>query len=157
MVADGVHIMCGLALVLLITRSRDVEPYLVAALAAEVPDVDVFLFHFVVRDLRGLMWAHRGITHSLAAAAAFVLLASLVAQWRAAAVGYLSHLSLDLLTGGVLLLAPLDTAVYGVSTDWYLLNGVVGFLSVAIIVGGLAYFTYGDRLPVADLDLRSVR
>ena len=72
-----------------------------AALAGVLPDIDMRI---------GIK--HRGLTHSLIALALIVLLAAQLAPElaTAAAIGYGSHLALDMLTPwGIPLLYPLNT------------------------------------------------
>lgn len=139
MVATGVHVLLGLALVTLVSRSDRVEPYLVAALAAAVPDADTFVFRPLVEFgyVGGVLWSHRALTHSLFAGLVVVALSAYFGPWWAAAVGIGSHVAMDLLSGGVRLFAPIDNAVYGLSVDWLLLNMVASLFAVAVILGGL--------------------
>ena len=134
MVADAVHILLGLALVALLYRSRSVGPYLVAVIGASFPDVDVFLFHLLLPELTGPAWSHRGITHSIFAAVAFTALAGVVDARGPAAVGYLSHVAFDFVTGGVRLFAPFGAELYGTSLGWYATNGVVSAFSLVGIL-----------------------
>ncbi|MDS0478533.1 metal-dependent hydrolase [Natrinema sp. 1APR25-10V2] len=139
MVADGAHILIGLALVLIVFRSRRPEPYLVTALAAVFPDIDIIVFHPLVElgYVEGVLWTHRGLTHSLPIAVVVVALLSYFGPWRAAAIGYGSHILFDYLTGGVRLFAPFDHTLYGLSFDWLLMNLFVSVFTVAVILGGL--------------------
>ncbi|WP_254532554.1 metal-dependent hydrolase [Natrinema gelatinilyticum] len=139
MVADGVHILISLALVMIIFRSRQHEPYLVTALAAVVPDIDVIVFRplATLGYAEGVLWAHRGLTHSLLAGVVVIGFLSMFGPWRAAAIGYGSHLVFDSLTGGVRLFAPFDPTLYGVSVDWLLLNLVTSAFAVTVLLGGM--------------------
>lgn len=141
MVADSVHILVGVALVVLVNRTDDAVPYLVAALTAAVPDVDVFLFTFVFPGASAPVFAHRGITHSLLAAAVVVALFAPLGQWRAAALGYGSHLAADCLTGRAMLLAPATADAYGVVFGWYVASAVVGAAAIAVILGAVVAFS----------------
>jgi inner membrane protein len=134
-VADSIHILFGLAVVAVLVRSRRPEPYLVAALAAGLPDADIFLLGpLVANDLvTGAAFTHRGLTHSLAALVAFVLIARAVGQALPAAVAYGSHLLADFASGQVMLFAPVSTQRYGLSYDWVLSSAVVGVVSVALL------------------------
>ncbi|WP_408960122.1 metal-dependent hydrolase [Natrinema sp. 74] len=151
MVADGVHILLGLALALIVFRSRRPEPYLVTALAAAFPDSDIIIFRPLVElgYVEGVLWAHRGLTHSLPVAVVVVALLSAVGPWRAAAIGYGSHILFDYLTGGVRLFAPFDYALYGQSFDWLLVNLLTSVFAVTVILGGLLGLKYEPktRLP----------
>jgi inner membrane protein len=141
MVADGVHVLLGPALVMLLFRSGRAEPYLVAMLSAGLPDLDRFLFGPLIDwgYLAGPLWAHRGITHSLLVMALFVGLAHQVDEARAGAIGYGSHLAADFLTGNVRLFAPFDVTAYGLGYDWLLGSAVAGgFSSVVLVVGVVA-------------------
>ncbi|WP_254765048.1 metal-dependent hydrolase [Natrinema marinum] len=144
MVADGAHILVSLALVLIVFRSRRPEPYLVTALAAAFPDIDIVVFHPLVElgYVDGVLWTHRGLTHSLSAAVVVVVLLSYFGPWRAAAIGYGSHILFDFLTGGVRLFAPFNHVLYGLSFDWLLANLLVSVFSVAVILGGLLGMKY---------------
>ncbi len=148
MVADSVHILVGVALVALVRRTDDAVPYLVAALAAAVPDADVFLFTFVVRGPSAPLFAHRGITHSLFAAAVVVALFAPLGQWRVAALGYGSHLLFDCLTGEAMVLAPVVVETYGVALGWYLVNALVGGLSIAVIAGTVVAFSRPEAVAL---------
>lgn len=153
MVATGVHILLGLALVTLVSRSERVEPYLVAALAAAVPDVDTFVFRPLVEFgyVGGVLWSHRALTHSLLAGIVVVALFAFVGPWWAAAIGFGSHIAMDLLSGGVRLFVPVDNALYGVSVDWLLLNMVTSLFAVTVILGGLIGLKRGSRSRVAPI------
>ena len=144
MVADGAHILLGLALVVVVFRSRRPEPYLVTALAAAFPDSDIVIFHPLVElgYVEGAMWTHRGLTHSLPVAVIVVAVLSYFGPWRAAAIGYGSHILLDYLTGGVRLFAPLDHALYGQSFDWLLMNLLTSVFAIVVILGGLLGMKY---------------
>ncbi|QRV14506.1 metal-dependent hydrolase [Haloterrigena salifodinae] len=144
MVATGVHILLGLALVPLVTRSERSEPYLVAALAAAVPDVDTFVFRPLIElgYVSSIVWTHRGLTHSLLAGVVIVGLLSAFGPWRAAAIGFGSHVGFDMLSGGVRLFAPVDQTAYGVSLDWLLLNMATSAFAVAVILGSLLGMKY---------------
>ncbi|MFW5948856.1 MAG: metal-dependent hydrolase [Halolamina sp.] len=141
MVADGSHLLLSLALVLVLFRARRAEPYLVAVLAAAIPDSDKFVFDPLVRMgfVDGVVWTHRGLTHSLLFGVGLVLLLSLVGPWRAAAVGYVSHITFDFLSGGVRLFAPLHPQLYGIELNWILLNVATMVFSVSVILGGLFF------------------
>ncbi|MDF9744239.1 metal-dependent hydrolase [Natrinema salsiterrestre] len=144
MVADGVHILFSLALVLLLFRSNRPEPYLVTALAAAFPDIDIVLFPLLA-DFgyeAGVLWSHRALTHSLLAGVVVVGLLSVFGPWRAAAVGFGSHILMDLLSGGVRLFAPLDATLYGLSIDWLLLNMLTSVFAVTVLLGGLFGMKY---------------
>lgn len=139
MVADSIHILFGMALVAVLVRARRPEPYLVAALAAALPDIDIFLFEPLVSNgaVSNAVLAHRGFTHSLFAFATFVLAAWAIGQWLPAAIAYGSHLFADSVTGGVMLFAPVSTELYGFSFDWILSNVFVGVASVLFLAGWL--------------------
>ena len=141
MVADGAHLLLSLSLVLVLFRARRAEPYLVAVLAAAIPDSDKFVFDPLVRMgyLDGILWTHRGLTHSLLFGVLLVLALSAIGPWRAAAVGFGSHILFDFLSGGVRLFAPIDTGLYGLELDWLLLNIVTMLFSVTVILGGLLF------------------
>lgn len=152
MVATGVHILLGLALVLLVFRSERPEPYLVAALAATVPDADTFVFRPLIElgYVSSVAWTHRGLTHSLLAGVVVVALLSAFGPWRAAAIGFGSHVAFDMLSGGVQLFAPVEQTLYGVSLDWLLLNMFASAIAVAVILGGLLGMKYDfdRRVPL---------
>lgn len=141
MVADGAHLLLSLSLVLVLFRARRAEPYLVAVLAAAIPDVDKFVFDPLVRMgfVDGVLWTHRGLTHSLLFGVLLVLALSAIGPWRPAAVGFGSHVLFDFLTGGVRLFAPLDAGLYGLEFDWILTNIVTMVFSVTVILGGLLF------------------
>ncbi|MFA9504181.1 metal-dependent hydrolase [Natrinema sp. H-ect1] len=149
MVATGVHILCGLAVVMLVTRSRRGAPYLVAALATAAPDADTFLFRPLVElgAVHGALWSHRALTHSLLGGLVLIGVLSAVGPWRAAVLGVSSHIALDLVSGGVRLLAPIDDTVYGTSVDWLLLNAAVSAVAVTVVLGGLLAMKYDVRRP----------
>ncbi len=144
MVANGVHILISLALVVLLFRSGRPEPYLVAALAAAIPDIDTFVFRPLVElgYVEGTLWMHRGLTHSLLAGIALTVLLAAFGPWRAAAVGFGSHVLLDFLSGGVRPFAPFDPTLYGVSADWLLLNMLISIIAVTVLLGGLLGMKY---------------
>jgi inner membrane protein len=163
MVADGVHILLSLALVLIVFRSKRPEPYLVTTLAAAVPDIDIVVFPLLT-DLGyvdGILWSHRGLTHSLLAGVVVIALLSAFGPWRAAAIGFGSHVFFDFMTGGVRLFAPFDHALYGFSFDWVLLNLLTSAFAVAVILVGLfgmKYdFGYGERLRYPETALERFR
>jgi inner membrane protein len=141
MVADGAHLLLSLSLVLVLFRARRAEPYLVAVLAAAIPDADKFVFDPLVRMgfVEGILWTHRGLTHSLLFGVLLVVVLSAVGPWRPAAVGFGSHVLFDFLTGGVRLFAPLDTGLYGLEFDWVLANIVTMVFSVTVLLGGLLF------------------
>ena len=148
MVADSVHILVGVALVALVNRTDDAVPYLVAALTAAVPDVDLFLFTFVFPGASAPVFAHRGITHSLLVAAVAVALFAPLGEWRAAALGYGSHLVADYFTGRVMLLAPVSTDTYGVAFGWYSLSALLGGVAIAVVFGAVVAFSRPDAVAV---------
>ncbi|QCS41913.1 metal-dependent hydrolase [Natrinema versiforme] len=150
MVATGVHILIGLALVLLVSRSGRAEPYLVVALAAMAPDIDTFVFRPLVEFgyVSGPLWSHRGLTHSLLGGVVVVALLAYFGPWRAAAIGFGSHVGFDMLTGGVRLFAPVDPTLYGTSVDWLLLNMLASVVAVIIILGGLLGMKYDFERPI---------
>jgi inner membrane protein len=139
MVADGVHILFGVALVMLLLRTRRLEPYLIAVLAAGGPDLDRYLFvPLIYRGyLSGPLWTHRGITHSLLLMVVVVAIAYAAGHWRAGAIAYGSHLAADYATGGIRLFAPFEVSLYGLYFDWMLGNVVLGTFSVIVLVVGL--------------------
>ncbi|RDI71704.1 metal-dependent hydrolase [Halopelagius longus] len=146
MVAHGVHVLVGLALAFLCFRAERPEPYLVAALAAAFPDIDSYVFPSLVDwgYVAGSTWAHRGVTHSVFTGVAVVLVLSYFGPWRAAAVGFLSHILLDYVTGGVFLLAPFVTVRHGFSTNWLILNSLTAVFSVTVMLAGARYLRVGD-------------
>lgn len=139
MVADGVHILVGVALLALLSRTDRVSAYLVVALAAGFPDLDRYLFSPLLYAgyLSGPLWTHRGITHSLAALLLVVVVAWTIGYHRAAAIGYGSHLVADFVTGGIRLLAPLSVQPYGLYYDWMLGNVVAGAAAVFVIAADI--------------------
>lgn len=154
MVADGVHVLLGPALVMVLLRTERVEPYLVALLFAGVPDLDRYLFGSLLAE--GYLWdsilVHRGITHSLLAMALFVGLAHLIGEWRAGAIGYGSHLATDFLTGGIQLFSPFTLQRYGLELNWLLASATTGAVSSAVLVAGVIAMTHperADRLRIA--------
>lgn len=136
MVADGVHILLAIALVYLCFRTTEAGPYLVAALAASIPDVDMFLFHPLIElgYVEGIVWGHRGVTHSLFVGLLFVGLVAAVGPWRPAALGFGSHVAFDLVTGGVRLFAPLSAEMVGLSAGWLLFNLLGSLIAGAVLV-----------------------
>lgn len=156
MVADGAHVLASLALVLVVFRARRVEPYLVAVLAAAIPDSDKFVFGPLVRlgYLDGAVWTHRGLTHSLLFGVVLVLVLSQLGPWRAAALGFFSHVTFDFITGGVRLFVPFHPGLFGFELSWVLLNVATMTLSVAGIIGGLFYRRYGTRIHQLFTQLR---
>ncbi|MFB3894271.1 MAG: metal-dependent hydrolase [Phycisphaerae bacterium] len=121
-----------------IHRKAPMQFWVLMAICAAVPDIDV-LWRRLVANPMGI-WAHRGIAHSLLAAAVFGLLAACVCRagkqppnipdaapgrrrpartflllWLVFALATASHAMLDMLsTGyrGVMLLAPFDDHRY---------------------------------------------
>ena len=154
MVADSVHILVGVALVALVNRTDDAVPYLVAALTAAVPDVDLFLFTFVLPEASAPVFAHRGITHSLLVAVVVVTLFAPLGEWRAAALGYGSHLVADYLTGQVMLLAPASTDTYGVAFGWYTLSAVLGGAAIAVVLVTVVAFSRPDAVALVRRHVR---
>jgi inner membrane protein len=115
---------------------REPSLVLVAAAAAVAPDLDTISWAF--HGGRGpLSAAHRGLTHSFAAAIAAAALLTVVVHWRASphstarVFGYFalvvaSHGLLDTLSGygdGVALLAPFSNQRY--RAPWSLFGGLV--------------------------------
>jgi inner membrane protein len=149
MVEDGVHVLFGLSLVLVLFRARRPEPYLVAALAAAFPDIDIVVFDTLVEMgyLSGVIWVHRGLTHSLAFGIVLIAVLSFFGPWPAAAVGFFSHVLVDSLTGGVQLLAPFDSGRYGLAIDWFTMNALATVVSVTILLLGLCWLQYVARAP----------
>lgn len=159
MVADGVHILLGVALVSLLLRTDRVEPYLVVILAAGLPDLDRYLFTPFLYSgyLSGAIWTHRGITHSLAAFLLFVGAARLIGHWRPAVLGYGSHLVADFLTGGIRLFAPLSIRPHGLYYDWMLGNLVAGGFAVVVVLADLAVRLHdGDERAAASDGIATV-
>lgn len=148
MVADGAHLLLSLALVLLLFRARRAEPYLVAVLAAAIPDADKFVFDPLVHHgyVDGLIWTHRGLTHSLLFGVLLVLVLSQMGPWRAAAVGFFSHVTFDFLTGGVRLFVPFDSGLYGLEFSWVLVNVLTMVFSVTAIFAMLLYSRHRVRV-----------
>lgn len=151
MVADGVHILLAIALVMVLLRTDRLEPYLVAILAAGLPDLDRYLFtpFLYTGYLSGPMWTHRGITHSLLAFGLFTGVAYAVGYWRPAAIAYGSHLIADFLTGGIRLFVPLTPRLYGLYYDWMLGNVIAGSFAAVVVTSGLAALIRRDRLDGA--------
>ena len=149
MVADGVHVLLGPALVMVLLRTDRVEPYLVALLFAGVPDLDRYLFGALALPTNGYLWesvfVHRGITHSLLAMALFVGIAYLIGEWRAGAIGYGSHLTADFLTGGVELFSPFVVQRYGLELNWLLASATTGAFSGVVLVVGVAAMSNPER------------
>jgi len=139
MVADGAHILLGLAFAMLVFRTRRAEPYLVAVLASSIPDSDKFVFTPLLRMgyVDGFIWIHRGITHSLLFGVMLVLVLSSIGPWRAAAVGFASHVTFDFLTGGVQLFAPFSSRFFGFDLGYTLMNVVSMVFAVTVLAGGL--------------------
>ncbi|GAB3674569.1 hypothetical protein GCM10028856_30480 [Halopiger thermotolerans] len=161
MVADGPHILLSMALVFLLLRKRRVEPYFVTVLAASIPDADKVLFSSLIERgyVDGVIWFHRGVTHSLVFGVLLVAVLGLVGPWRAAVIGVFSHLCLDFLTGGVRLFIPLDNGLYGLKFDWVLTNAVATVVAVTVLFVELLARKYRVRirsvLTGIDLDLRN--
>jgi len=139
MVADGVHIVLGVAVVVAAMRPRDPEPYVVAVLATAIPDLDKFVLPPLLYSgvVSGPAWTHRGVTHSLFAIVLFVALAALVGQWRPALLAFGSHVVADAATGGVRFFAPVSIRTYGFHYDWIWSNLVAGGAAVVVLVGWL--------------------
>lgn len=116
----GTHLVLGAlsGATLAATGLFESEPLAIAAamLGALLPDIDHPYSRLgrkmrPVSDLVALVFGHRGITHSLFAVLAMLLLLLQAPQWfgyaGALAVGYLSHLAADACTpSGVPLLWP---------------------------------------------------
>ncbi|USZ69387.1 metal-dependent hydrolase [Halorussus salilacus] len=155
MVADGIHILLGVAMVMVLLRTDRVEPYLVAMLCGALPDLDRYVFvPFVYRGyLSGTMWTHRGITHSLVALGVVVVLAASIGQWRAAAIAYGSHLLADIVTGSVRLFAPFDLTPYGLHYDWMTGTLVAGVVSSLVVGVGLVSMV-SDEYPRTPVEVR---
>lgn len=114
------HALAGLTIGMILARGAPVEVaaglITAGALGALVPDLDhpqsVLSNRVGIVGLPFRILSHRGVTHSIVAAAAILLLAGMVpSEWRpyaiAAALGYSSHIVLDGLTiSGVPLLWP---------------------------------------------------
>ncbi|MFT4890774.1 MAG: inner membrane protein [Halobacteriales archaeon] len=147
MVADGIHILLSIALVMVLLRTDRVEPYLVGILTAALPDLDRYLFTPLIYEgyLSGAMWSHRGITHSLFAFALLVGLGYAVGYWRPAAIGHGSHLLADFWTGGIRLFAPFNLRLHGLYYDWMLGNVIVGSFASIVVTVGLGLLIYRDR------------
>lgn len=156
MVADGVHILLAVALVIVVLRTDRAEPYLIAILAAGIPDLDRYLFTPLLYSgyLTGPVWTHRGITHSLVAFLLFVAIARSVGHWRAAALGYGSHLVADYFTGSIRLFAPFSPRPYGLYYDWMLGNVVAGSFAVVVVLLGLAALLRRES-ATADVERRT--
>jgi inner membrane protein len=135
MVADGIHILLAVALFAFLSRTDSVEAYLVVIVASGLPDLDRYMFTPFIYSgyLSGPMWTHRGITHSLFALLLFVGAGHLLGHWRAAAVGYGSHLAADFLTGGIRLFSPLTISYHGLYYDWMVGNVVAGAFATLVI------------------------
>ncbi|GAB3680762.1 hypothetical protein GCM10028857_03910 [Salinarchaeum chitinilyticum] len=148
MVADGAHILLSMALVFLLLQKREPEPYFVAVLAASIPDIDKFVFTPLIElgYVDGPIWFHRGVTHSIFFAVLLVTVFAYFGPWRAAVIGVASHLCLDFLTGGVRLLIPFDTGLYGLNLSWKLANVVAMVVAVTILFAGLAQRKYGFQI-----------
>lgn len=156
MVADGIHILLAVALFALVSRTDRVDAYLVVIVAAGVPDLDRYLFTPFIYSgyLTGPIWTHRGITHSLFALLLFVGAAHLIGHWRAAAVGYGSHLIADFITGGIRLFSPFTITPHGLYYDWMLGNVVAGTFAALVIARELVRRT---RAEPVDSDSREKR
>lgn len=151
MVADGAHILLSMALVFLLLRERQPEPYFIAVLAASIPDVDKFVFTplFQMGYVDGVIWFHRGVTHSLLFGVLLVAVLSFFGPWRAALLGVVSHLCLDFLTGGIRLFVPLDNGLYGVEFSWVLANILAMVVAVSILFTALLQRKYRARIQSA--------
>jgi inner membrane protein len=148
MVADGAHILLSMALVLLILQERQPEPYFIAVLAGSIPDADKFVFSPLIElgYIDGVIWFHRGVTHSLLFGVLLISVLSIFGPWRAAVIGVFSHLCLDFLTGGIRLLIPLDNGLYGLELGWLLMNVLAMVVSVTILFIGVVQRKYRARL-----------
>lgn len=154
MVADGIHILLAVALFALVSRTDRVEAYLVVVIAAGLPDLDRYLFTPFIYSgyISGPIWTHRGITHSLFALLLFVSVAHLIGHWRAAVIGYGSHLVADYVTGGIRLFSPFTIRQHGLYFDWMLGNIVVGTFAALVIVGELIVRTRAERIDADSRD-----
>lgn len=56
--------------------------------------------------------------------------------------GFLSHVFLDSLSGGVRLFAPVDTGLYRLSISWLELNAATAAVTVTVILGGFLWMKY---------------
>ncbi|MFW5919696.1 MAG: metal-dependent hydrolase [archaeon] len=148
MVADGIHVMLAIALVMVLLRTDRVEPYLIAILTAGLPDLDRFLFTpFIYQGyLSGPMWSHRGVTHSLLAFALLTGIGYAIGYWRPAAIGHGSHLITDYLTGGIRLFAPVSPRLHGLYYDWTMGSVIAGGFASIVVVVGLGVLIYRDRV-----------
>lgn len=123
------HALCGAAIADAAFEKRLSRPVALttSVIAANFPDIDLALYPIAGAD-HYMMW-HRGITHSLAAAAVVPIVLALViwlvtrrradfkALWLLATLGYLSHLAMDVITSwGTMLLLPFSDARF--STHW---------------------------------------
>ena len=151
MVADGVHILLAIALVYLCFRTTDAGPYLVAGLGASVPDVDMYLFRPLIElgYVDGVVWGHRGATHSVFMGLLLVALVAMVGPWRPAALGFGSHVTFDLVTGGVRLFAPASAALVGVSGGWLLFNLLATIVAATVLVTAIVRMNPGPERFVA--------
>lgn len=140
MVADGIHILLAVSLIVVLLRTDRVEAYLLGILAAGLPDLDRYLLSPLVYGgyLSGPIWTHRGITHSLFAMVLVVGMARLAGLMWPAAIGYGSHLIADFATGSIRLFAPFSVRPYGLYLDWGLGNVVAGAVATLIILAELA-------------------
>lgn len=163
MVADGVHILLAIALVYVCFRTTEAGPYLVAALVASVPDVDLFVFQPLIEMgyVEGIVWGHRGVTHSVFAGVLVVALAAAVGPWRPAAIGFGSHVAFDLVTGGVRLFAPLSSEMVGASAGWLLFNLLGSLVAGAVLVAAIVRMdpepttvVLADSFPTGNSDRR---
>lgn len=119
------HAIAASALVSVATRGRSLPPTFWAAVAglSMLPDADVVAY--ALRIPLDSLWAHRGISHSLAAAALVAALVTLGVRrrvpigarglWLCLALAMASHGVIDTMTWGgkgVMLLAPFDSTRY---------------------------------------------
>jgi inner membrane protein len=154
MVADGIHILLAIALFALVSRTDRVEAYLVVVIMAGLPDLDRYLFTPFIYSgyISGPIWTHRGITHSIFALLLFVSVAHLIGHWRAAVVGYGSHLAADFMTGGIRLFSPLTIRQHGLYYDWMLGNVIAGTFAALVIAGELLVRTRVDEADAGSRD-----
>jgi len=92
------------------------------------------------------VWSHREITHSLLFAVVVVVVLSLVGPWRAAVLGVVSHIRLNLLTGGVRLLVPLDSGLCRLTFSWVPVNALMLATAVAVLFAGPVATTHQAEL-----------
>jgi inner membrane protein len=136
---DSIHILLAVMLVYIFKRRR-VPDFLVGVVSVSSPMSD----HYLITPLISLgflpaspLWVHRSITHSLLAGVVIVAVFWRLGYALPSFLGYSAHIVPDFFFGGVKLLLPFDSTIYGFNWSPSIVESIIGLGFVIVVIHGL--------------------